>query len=216
MESLTAVTVVRMIQRRLLLVNAVVVYPILTPIPTAPQTASTMTTTTTALLILSMHSRSIQASPLTMTAMELATTQIKTMTATARMMQRMVVHSMRTNPHQANVGAALQTPTPMAMALRIVLTIALRLRTQIKLTATAMASATLVKHSQATAMEMALLILAMCRLALLRTAIPTVNLMNVKMDPFGDRLVIWVVSGLRQAQKLQQALCSTCQRQSRM
>jgi hypothetical protein len=108
------------------------------------------------------------------------------------------------------------TPTTTTTALQTLSTTAHSLQTQIKLTATAMASATLVKHSQATAMEMVLLILAMCRLALLRTAIPTVNLMNVKMDPFGDRLVIWVVSGPRQAQKLQQALCSTCQRQSRM
>jgi hypothetical protein len=116
----------------------------------------------------------------------------------------------------ATVKATMLTPTTTTTASQTLSTTAHLLRTQIKLTATAMASATLVKHSQAIAMEMALMILAMCRLVLLRTVIPTVNLMNVKMDPFGDLLVIWVVSGLRQAQKLQQALCSTCQRQSRM
>jgi hypothetical protein len=91
---------------------------------TAQQIASTMMMTAMAWSIRPTHSHSMRVNPLTLTGMELATTQIKTMTATALMMRQMVVHSMRTNQRQVNVGAALQTPTPMAMALQIALTIA--------------------------------------------------------------------------------------------
>jgi len=81
-----------------------------------------MTMTTMASLTPQMHSHSMRVSPLTLTAMELATTQIKMMTATAQMMRRMVVHSMRTNQCQANVVAVRLIQTPTATALQIALT----------------------------------------------------------------------------------------------
>jgi hypothetical protein len=119
------------------------------------------------------HSHSMRVSPLTLTEMELATTQIKTMTATAQMMRRMVVHSMRINQRQVNVGAALPTQTPIATVLRIAMIIALRLRIQHK----------------STAMRIALAIFVILQVEH-RTAMPTAFQIRAMLVAVADRTVL--------------------------
>jgi hypothetical protein len=154
----------------------------------ALQIASTMMMTTMAWSIRPTHSHSMRVNPSTLTAMELATTQIKTMTATAQMMRRMVVHLMRTNPHQVNVGAALQTPTPIVTVLRIALTIALLFRIRLKMIATEMELVKRANHSQ-TAMQTAFQIRAILQADLRKIAMAMAGRIHAILLAAADRLM---------------------------